>query len=87
MPRENNIFQREIRCHVPDSYDVYSGDIIAVIYPDGRSEVLCGYAVRRHNNGDPIIACSLKEKDRFDEKLYHKTSCGYNIQRELTDQY
>ncbi|MBI4980913.1 hypothetical protein HZC30_05145 [Candidatus Woesearchaeota archaeon] len=88
MPRENNIFQREIRCHIPDSYDVDSGDIIAVIYPDGRSEVLCGYAVRRYNDeGYPVIACSLKEKDRFDEKLYNKTSCGYNIHRELTEQY
>ncbi|MBI4983668.1 hypothetical protein HZC32_03420 [Candidatus Woesearchaeota archaeon] len=80
MPNKNYVSQRNINCCTPDSYGVDSGDIIAIVYPDGRSEVLCGYAVRRDIGGDSFIACSLKERDRFYEKLDDNTSCGYNIQ-------
>jgi|GEM_PF-4519969 len=87
MPNRDQISQRSINCCIPQQYQVNSGDIVAVIYPDGQSEVLCGYAVRRDIDDHSVIACSLKEKDRFDEELYHNTLCGYNARRESISRY
>lgn len=81
MGNSDQIHHENISCYVPDRYDVDSGDIIAIIYPDGQSEVLCGYAVRREAEGESVIACSLKERDNFSERFRNNTSCGYNVRR------